>query len=313
MKDLFNHQSSDNVLTITPNFNPAILNFPELTPITDFKAVPSPVYMGDHNGAGFERISNQKVIRRDDTGEALGIVGNRYGIARNAGLYNMLTKAATETLPANATRDCELKEVSSHSGAYTRFELAFPNMPTTIRQRNGETELKFRVGISNTFDGNGSVRVFAGAYDLVCENGLTIGEVTKTYSRHTKGYTPEVFADFIRHEMAEYLTRSRQFQKWADSEITPDQAENVLKLSGLSERRVNSLMDQFHTETINRGPSIWSLFSALTFYSSHNSERFAVRNAANSDNVGVTLEQREREVTKITSGNAWTELEAIAA
>jgi hypothetical protein len=286
---------------------------PQLTSTTNFNAVAEPVYMRNHETGTASQIQNHRVIRRDDTGNALGIVGRRYGIAQNAELYEMLTSAARDTLPPSALKGAELKEVASHGGAYTRFELAFPEMRTPIRQRNSETELKFRVGISNTFDGNGAVRVFAGAYDLVCENGMTIGEAVKQYARHTSGFTPSKFSEFLSNEMARYLEKAREWQRWADLNISPDQAETVLKDSGLSERRVTAMVDQFHTETMARGSSVWALYSALTFYASHNSERFAVRNSANADNTGATLETREREVTKLITGKAWSNLIAEAA
>ena len=289
------------------------VEFPALSSITDFNAVAEPVYMRDDTGLDFQTISSNKVIRRDDTGEALGIVGNRYGIAQNAGLYEMLTNAARETLPVNALKGMELKEVSSYSGAYTRFELAFPAMRVGIKQKNSETDLKFRVGISNTFDGNGSVRVFAGAYDQVCENGMCIGELVKQLARHTAGFTPGKFSEFISREMELYLTRAREFQKWANCEIDQDTAENVLKAAGLSERRTASMLDQFATESVSRGNSVWALYSALTFYASHNSERFNIRNSGNVDNAGASLEQREREVSKIIASPAWADLIKVAA
>lgn len=289
------------------------VEFPALSSITDFNAVAEPVYMKGRDNNGIEPISSSKVIRRDDTGEALGIVGNRYGIAQNAGLYEMLTDAARETLPANALQGMELKEVSSYSGAYTRFELAFPAMKVGIKQRNSETELKFRVGISNTFDGNGSVRVFAGAYDQVCANGMCIGELVKQLARHTAGFTPVKFSEFISREMELYLIRAREFQRWADSEIDQDIAENVLKAAGLSERKTASMLDQFATESASRGNSVWALYSALTFYASHNSERFNIRNSSNVDNAGASLEQREREISKIIASPAWADLTRAAA
>ena len=186
-------------------------------------------------------------------------------------------------------------------------------MKVGIKQRNSETELKFRVGISNTFDGNGSVRVFAGAYDQVCENGMCIGELVKQLARHTAGFTPGKFSQFISTEMELYLIRARDFQRWADTELNPELAENVLNAAGLSERRTAAMLDQFALESQSRGASIWALYSALTFYASHNSNRFGVRNSDNVDNAGATLEQREREVSKIITSPAWQALTAVAA
>jgi hypothetical protein len=70
------------------------------------------------------------------------------------------------------------------------------------------------------------------------------------------------------------------------------------------------MMDQFDTEAASRGRTVWALYSALTFYSSHNSERFGVRNSGNVDNEAVTLDQREREVSRVIGSDAWARLAA---
>ena len=157
------------------------------------------------------------------------------------------------------------------------------------------------------------MRVFAGAYDQVCENGMCIGDLVKQYARHTAGFTPHKFASFISIEMDKYLIRAREFQRWAQKEIDQDTAEATLKAAGLSERKTKTMLDQFNAEVLARGSSIWALYSALTFYSSHNSARFGVRNSANVDNEGAALDQREREVSKIVNSQAWSDLIKEAA
>jgi hypothetical protein len=59
------------------------------------------------------------------------------------------------------------------------------------------------------------------------------------------------------------------------------------------------MMEQLEREAEARGHTVWALYSALTNYSSHNSERFGVKNSANADNVETTLIEREREVNKV--------------
>lgn len=289
--------------------------WPNLTARTGFVAGFEPIYMENHETGRAQKISERigRVVRRMDSGAALGIVGNRYGIAQNPDLFDMVKTAADDTLPANAKQGVQLVERSSHGGAFTRFELVFPELGQTIRQLSGRsTELFFRVGVSNSFNGGGSILVRAGAYDQVCENGLTIGQFERKTARHTTGFTPAVFGEFIKRELVAYHEKARIYNEWARRAITAETAENTLKAAGLSERRVSALMAQFETETQTRGATVWALFSALTFYSSHNSERFGVRNSANLDNVAETLEKRENEVTKIVSSPAWLRLAAAA-
>ena len=67
------------------------------------------------------------------------------------------------------------------------------------------------------------------------------------------------------------------------------------------------MMAQFEQERMARGRSVWALYSALTAYSSH-ADLFPVRNSSVSDNIAVTLDNREREVSRIVSSDEWRQL-----
>lgn len=282
-------------------------SLPELTSTTGFSVRTEPVYRENGN-----QIFGSRTIVRTDIDADLGIVGNRYQMVQNQELYSMLTQACRDTLPTESLKGAELKEVSSYGGAYTRFELCFPEMKMPIKQRGSETELKFRVGISNTFDGNGSVRVLSGAYDQVCENGMCIGEVTRAYARHTVGFTPAKFSEFIAEQMVRYQEQCRTYQKWAERGINASLFEHVLKENNVSERKTKNLLKQFEMESITRGETLWAALSALTFYSTHDSSLFSVRNSETVDNHGATSEQREREVNKILNSESWKYLTLAA-
>jgi hypothetical protein len=289
------------------------VNFPSLSSTTDFEAVAEPIFMRNHETGRAAPIPSKigRVIRRTDSGSPLGVVGERYGIAPNRPLFDMICEAATDALPREALHGIELTEHASFEGAYTRFELCFPNLGADIRQLSGSsTQLKFRVGVANSFNGSGSVRVFAGAYDLVCTNGMVVGECERKAARHTSGFTPAIFSRFIFEEMQKYIERVRTWQAWARAELTPAEAEAVLNDAGMAGRKVSRMMEQFELEASKRGRTVWALYSALTFYSSHNSERFGVRNSANVDNVAVTLDQREREVARVIDSDAWARVAA---
>ena len=67
-------------------------------------------------------------------------------------------------------------------------------------------------------------------------------------------------------------------------------------------------MEQYERECEQRGSTVWALYSALTFYSSHSEGSFTVKNSANRDNVETTLIQREREVNNVTASESFLEL-----
>jgi len=294
------------------------VTFPELTDKTGFDCKAEPVYMQRRNDAGdvigAMPIPGQKVIRRTDNGAPLGVTGKAYTIAHNRPLYDVITGACRDTMTADKIRGCTLKEYSSFGGSFTRFELAFPGLTVPIYQRNSETEIQFKISVINGFAGNSAIRVLAGAFDLICTNGMYLGEMDKASLRHTASYDPRRFAGFIEGKIRHYVDRCRTLQAWAGTEIEPGQFEQVLIDSKVfSERRQAALLEQFKIEAANRGPTIWAAYSAATFYSSHNSDRFTVRGSGSSDNVAATLTEREAEVSRLIDSPAWAQFAGVAA
>lgn len=252
-----------------------------------------------------------QAVYRTDTGAPLGIVGQRYAIAQNPHLQAAAAEACEAALPTHALQGIELQEFTSRGGAYTRFEYTFPGLGADIRQLSGaSTQLKFRIGVTNSFNGSGSVRAMAGAYDLVCLNGMVIGEFESSAFRHSAGFHPSKLKSFIEAEAQRYIERVRIWQSWALKEIRPHTAREALEAAGMSGRRVEAMMSQLEVEAEARGMTVWALYSALTYYSSHNSDRFTVRNSGSVDNVAETLDRREREVSNVISSEAFLRLAA---
>lgn len=316
-----NIQNNSNVFNIANN-RPGF-HWPELTDATDFDAVLSPIGTGKAGGlnmqtgfvepAQFVQLDKTigQAVTRSDNGDALGVVGARYGIAPNGPIYQMMTEGAESALPRHALQGVQLKESASYGGQFTRIELLFDGLGADIRQLNGSsTQLLFKIGLTNSFNGSGAVRLFAGAEDLWCTNGCTSGEMNKKAARHTSGYSAAIFAGFIEQQCAEYVTRVRTWQQWASKQITPAEAEAVLNANNMAGRKVKKMMEQFERESGVRGRSVWALYSALTNYASHNSELFGVRNSGNVDNTAITLDAREREVAKLIESDAFLSVAA---
>ncbi len=248
------------------------------------------------------------LIYRTDTNAPLGVVGERYAIAQNQHLATALAEGCEAALPAYALQGIELNEYTSREGKFSRIEYSFPGMGADIRQLSGiSTQLSFKVAVSNWF-GGGSIRGFAGAIDAWCSNGCTFGEFEVSVFRHTSGFNPARIKDFVTLEAERFQERVRIWQQWARAEIKPADAEAALEAAGMSGRRVKACMTQLDLEAQQRGMTVWAIYSALTFMSSHNSERFPVRSHGATDNVAESLDNREREGPRIIQHPAMQEL-----
>lgn len=251
-----------------------------------------------------------QVIYRTDNRAPLGVVGQRYAIAQNRDLVTALAEGCEAALPARDLQGMQLREHTSGGGRFCRMDYTFPALGADIKQLTGQsTSLMFRVSVSNGF-GGAPIRGMAGAIDAWCTNGMTIGEFETSTFRHTTGFSPAKVKDFVELEAARFLERVRIWQRWALKEIRPAEAEIALEAAGMSGRRVKQMMEQLEIEADFRGMTVWALYSALTFYSSHNSERFTVRGSGQSDNVAETLDRREQEITRLIETEAFQRLAA---
>jgi len=63
----------------------------------------------------------------------------------------------------------------------------------------------------------------------------------------------------------------------------------------MSERRAERLLERYKYEAADRGPTVWALFSALTYFGSHTGEAFPMRTTGE-DHAAHTMHKREMQV-----------------
>ena len=284
--------------------------------------------------------SGGQAIVRTDNNKVLGIMKKRYAIANNPDIIVPVQECLEDCLPKGAMNGIQLKEAVSDGGAVARFGYHFEGLGREIRQLTKvPTQLNFMVQVVNSFNGQTAIRLQAGGLDLACLNGMTsLLELKAGTWGHTAGFKPEYIKPWLIDQIAFYEKKVEVWQMWANREITPEQAEKVLtenfpaskseiaraekkgKVAGeIQSKMARSMMEQFETEVAARGQTVWALYSALTFYSSHNSELFKVKNSPEyaqdvttaRDNVERTLIERERKVSEIERSESFQELAAV--
>ena len=273
-----------------------------------------------------------RYIIRDDYKTKLGNMGNKYCIGDNLEIKNALCegleKAFKKQGNLHALQNPQLIENVSDGGSLCRFGYHFDGLGREIRQlTKSKTQLNFRALAVNSFNGQSAVRIQTGGLCLDCLNGNTSGELHAQSWGHTASFDPSLIIPFIEKQVEYYELQVQTWQKWALNEITHEQAFNVLSLNypaseseikraekkGISAGEVQSrktaqLMEQFDLECQARGRTTWSLYSALTFYSSHSEGNFTVKNSLNKDNIERTLIEREKEVNKVIASPAFLEI-----
>ena len=75
----------------------------------------------------------------------------------------------------------------------------------------------------------------------------------------------------------------------------------------MSDIKARRMVERTHREVFDRGMNVYALTSAMTYYSSHDSDEFPVRRTGN-DNVATALEARSDEVQRWISSEPFKQL-----
>lgn len=279
-------------------------------------------------GASRKKVSQVNVVYRDDTEAYLGHVGKGYAVVQNEIIYNSLNTAVKRALNCHEISGAILDEKTSHGGGFCSIQYRLPELRQPVNYANGNgTELDYTVGFINTFDGSSSLQLRLGCYDLVCTNGMLIGDFNSIKGRHTAGINMDRLTQFIQDGLNDHKLKAIEFERMSQSALALDDAKKWLltnrefqhttdseKLSRLGE----AMLNQFEVEATGdngRGFNVFALTSALTYYSSHNDDAsgFKVKNSDNEDNVAAALIGRENTVQAITSRDSFKALLTAAA
>jgi len=282
---------------------PPVLSIPQEL---DYEVRSAPALFEPIKGAGVvDGLGYQNF--RTDTEQALGAVQERYKIVQNSELFASLAQALEGAAPARALEGAKIKPSISYGGRQAFADIAFSQLTEDLVQARGNaTALTFRLLLWNSFDGSSPVRLAAGAIDGFCSNGMIFGSYDLFGRRHTKGFNQKDLSDFVGNSFVLFQEKITELRRETFAPIELTQAEEFLK-KNFSDRRAAQLLERFAVEAQERGATVWALRSALTYYASHNSSQFAVRNTGQ-DSSAAVLYGRENEIASLFVGAGWREL-----
>ena len=255
-----------------------------------------------HASALFEsqitELDSHKVLVDTWTGASTGVVGDKYKVTQMGDFTSATEKMLLDTLPNDKFKDMEISDSMSHGSAVRSRKYTFPAFSKPIETRKHQTEVALTVALVQSYDGSTSNGFVTGLLDFFCTNGMISGDYTKGNKRHTSGFNLSNFILDMDKVVRDFYKDIQRYQVMASTDIRIPQAEAVLEaLPGMSERLAKVMKDQYLTEVSTRGSNVWALASALTYYSSHNSEEFPVKGSASNDNVAKSLLDRSRRVS----------------
>jgi len=258
--------------------------------------------VGRQPGCTLPVDTHKAVIRTDADGSnprGIGIVGRDFKLLKHRDLFGSIEASIQSSMARDLMRGVQVTTHTSFDGAWVKREYVFPAFASELKTSSDfKTNLGFRLIGWNPYDGSASAGLVSGLVDFYCTNGIVVGSMVDIAKRrHTKNLMADHFDGQIKLGLERVQDEIMRLRKLAVTELDMERAENLLR-KNFSETRANHLLARLQAEINDRGNNVFALHSALTYYSSHNSEEFGVRKTGG-DNVAKTLHTREAEITKI--------------
>ena len=228
-----------------------------------FPVVEVPAIGAPENGKEID-ASGYKFIVREDTGEVLSCMTNNYKLVKN----ETIIKAAE---PIINKYKGKLKEVRVFgNGHSTHMSWHFPNHLVKIGKND---EMTPEIVIGNSYNGTVGVNIIAGAFRLICSNGLVIGIVASKYKN--KHIQSNVSLDDFDNVISETMDKTKlifkeEFPILQGTNFKDKHIINFLKMFPI---QANEMVTQ--ALIANRPKSFWDLFNVGTNVLSHHMNRSA--------------------------------------
>lgn len=254
-------------------------------------------------------LPRNKVIMRGET--PLCIVRNSYEVVQMDDLLEQAEYAFEENMTESQLDSVQIVDRLDKDDTWLCREYVFPEIGNQIFSLSGEQRVGYRCILTNSYNARSSASLLTGLIDFYCTNGMVTGEFEQHRTRHTAGFDVRGFFRQIEESVKDVQNHIFTLQKLAEAKVLDE--EKILQFytkatnRGLGERLFTHFKEK---EVPQRGMTLWGVMSALTFYSSHDSELFPIR----ADNTPYRLKRREDEVRKILNGRVWKDFrENIAA
>ena len=202
-----------------------------------------------------------KFIIREDTNEVLSCMTNEYKLIKNEEIID-------KAMPIIKDRGGVLVEENLFGdGARASWQWKFPEVEVDV----GEGDLMNpTINISNSYDGSSEASAMAGAFRLICSNGLIIGiTFGRGSTRHSiwskKNNFDEIISGVINSVENIFKT---DFRDLIDTKINKNDIVKLIKL--FPETHTESLFQYILT---HEPKTYWELLNAATWVATHQMKR----------------------------------------
>ena len=262
----------------------------------------------------FDPMSTHKaIIRLSPDGKSaspINVVNATYKLIHNRELFTGVEDTMCNELGLPALKDVSVKDAIAHGGRTCIRQYVFPSVTCKPTMRSGsiKSDIAFRIILRNSYGGS-AIRMYAGAIEFYCTNGMLLGQHDAAYFRHTAGLQIAGINLAIKRSLDTFVDKQEVWAKWADTPVQRAATIEFFRSISASPRQFDLFQTRWLEEREDRGSTAWSVYSTLTNFSSHPRGEFAPRRTTDqNDTIAATMLHRELQVQKWVESSAWARL-----
>ena len=266
---------------------------------------------------------HDKGIRNISTDEIVSTPSKSYKLVQHEDIYSKFKEYLQQSLAAFDYYSLKEDVSFSKNGAKMSCKFSFPTMKVSYEHtKHGPTDRSFFVLLKHGVDGKWSAESGVGLMDFACLNFEMGGEWDLFKRKHTAGFSVDKFVAPQMNCMDQYyalqnkhlhqvntpcddvkvLSYLKSIPKWS-KQVCDEDGRKLEHQDGTPVVDTNKAGDRIFGQWIHekndRGPNIFALSSALTYWSSHDSDDFPIRKAAGGSNSMSILADRQKFVATI--------------
>ena len=231
-----------------------IVEFPQSNPYFTqesdlyFDTWERPCYFKGNGDKYYEDPTKKHIVRMlDNTPHSLGVVGKNYQKLSTKELCQSVEQEYIGSLTHEQLNGVLVVDKTAYHGGLCIRQYIFPNIRADIQSRN--SDVAFRTIIVNGYDGSSSFKLYNGAIDFFCTNGMVTGIYDMMVKKHTKGLTIPKLTDKIKSSIDIFYKQAEQWNKWIGKEIRNVSRPSQM-LVNVSSRNLcdNSTKNAFHMD-----------------------------------------------------------------
>ena len=210
-----------------------------------------------------KEFAEKQVILTEDHSRLFGVLSNKATVLHHKDAVEMIDQAMTEAYGQQPKIDIH----SYKQGAQIKARFTLPEEPTV--DLGGNDVSTFHVLMYNSYDRSLPFKLRVGAYRLICDNGMVIGEDIASVKGADllDGWSPEGVATKIKHMMKNSMQIYDLWKHWQNLELSYlDGLEAVgTKLPKKAIGAIEARESEFPM-------TIWDYYNLITAWSTHESK-----------------------------------------